>query len=505
MPLATLFAAAPITWTWLPALSPLVCLLGLVGILAFRKWPNLREASTLTAAVANLGIVIAMAVEVLGNGKVLGTYLAEAAPGLNLSFRVDSLSMIFACVAGLLWLVNSIYAIGYMRGAHEKNHTRFFACFPVAIAAALGIAMAGNLFTLFVFYEVLTFSTYPLVFHKETTVAGAGARRYLSILVGSSVGLQLPALVMVWVASGNNIEFGGDGPILAHALANGISPTFLTIAFILFIGGIAKGALMPLHGWLPAAMVAPTPVSAFLHAVAVVKAGVFCIATVVIRVFGPALCKHLSLDLGLTIAACFTIVTASVIALRQDNLKRRLAFSTISQLSYIILGVALCSRLGMTGGLFHIGAHAVSKITLFFCAGAIYVAHHKTLVSELDGIGRRMPVTMAAFTIGAISMIGVPPTAGVISKVYLTLGALEPGYWFVLIVLAVSTVLNACYFLPIVTRAFLRPPPPGEAGVKEAPLSMLIALSFTAIAVVALFVFPNGLLALIADTLEGVQ
>lgn len=482
------------TASWLPALSPLVCLVGGVGVVALRRWPNAREAATLLAATLNLGLVIAMARDVFA-GRTLACTVAEAAPGLALAFRADALAMVFALVAGTLWLVNSVYAIGYMRGLAEHAQTRFFGSFTVAIAAAMGVAFAGNLFTMFVCYELLTLSTYPLVFHHETKEAAAGVRRYLAILLGTSVGFQLPALVMVWVATGGNVEFG-TAPLLAAHRAGGVSDGFLQVAFVLFVAGIGKGALMPFHGWLPAAMVAPTPVSAFLHAVAVVKAGVFCIATVVLRVYGPELCHALSLDLGLTIAASFTIVVASWVALRQDNLKRRLAYSTVSQLSYIILGVALCTRLGISGGLYHIGAHAVSKITLFFCAGAIYVAHHKTLVSQLDGMGRRMPITMAAFAVGAISMIGVPPTSGVVSKLYLAVGALEWQWWGVLAVLVASTILNACYFLPIVTRAFLRPPPAGEEARREAPWPMVAALSATAVGVVVLFFCPGLFLGL---------
>jgi multicomponent Na+:H+ antiporter subunit D len=462
-----------------------------VAIVATGRWPNLREAATLVTATVNLGLVVTLLGRVRG-GDTLVYRLADLGSGLGLSFRADALALIFALVASGLWLVNSVYAIGYMRGLNEHAQTRFFASFAVAIAAAMVVAFAGNLFTLFVGYELLTFSTYALVIHHEDKEALAGGRRYLTILLGTSVLFQLPAIVMIWAATGGRIEFG-DGPLLSAASA---SPAYLTAAFVLFIAGIGKGALMPLHGWLPAAMVAPTPVSAFLHAVAVVKAGVFCIATVVLRVYGPALCHSLSLDLGLTVVACITVVTASWVALRQDNLKRRLAYSTVSQLSYIILGVALCTRLGMTGGLFHIGAHAVSKITLFFCAGAIYVAHHKTLVSQLDGMGRRMPITMAAFAVGSISMIGVPPTSGVISKIYLAIGSLEWQWWGVLVVLVASTILNACYFLPIVTRAFLRKPPAGEEGRQEAPLPMVAALSLTAVGVLVLFFCPDLLLGL---------
>jgi multicomponent Na+:H+ antiporter subunit D len=354
----------------------------------------------------------------------------------------------------------------------------------------MGGAFSANLLTLFVFYELLTLCTYPLVIHAETPEARAGAKRYLVYLLGASLAFQLPALFLVWSTAGT-FEFA---ELPARMAAAGASPALLGAIFLLFVAGIAKCAVMPFHSWLPAAMVAPTPVSALLHAVAVVKMGVFAVSRVVFHVFGTGLLAELGAAQVVVAAACFTIVVASLVALVQDNLKRRLAYSTISQLSYVLLGVTLLTPSAQVGGLVHIGAHAFSKITLFFGAGAIYVAHHKTKVSELDGIGRRMPITMTAFAIGAISMIGLPPAAGLLSKWYLVRGAAEGTHPLVLATFVASALLNAAYFLPIVWRAFFRAPRGGHAtSVHEAPWPCVLALSVTALGTLWIFFFPDTL------------
>jgi multicomponent Na+:H+ antiporter subunit D len=356
---------------------------------------------------------------------------------------------------------------------------------------------------MFIFYEVLTLCTFPLVGHKETPEAMGGARRYLVYLLGTSLFFLLFAVVASYSVSGT-LEFRPEGIMRGSG-----SPLLLTGIFVLFLAGITKAAMMPLHSWLPAAMVAPTPVSALLHAVAVVKTGVFVVVKVVLHVFGVGLLSELGLGSALAYYASITIIVASVVALKQDNLKARLAYSTISQLSYVILGVALLTPAGVTGSVMHIVLHAFGKITLFFTAGAIYVATHKTRVSELNGIGRRMPFTMAAFTVGAISMIGVPPFGGFLSKWYLSLGAVEAGELPILLVLAGSTILNACYFLPIVYRAFFREPEedghaPSSGGIREAPALMVVPLLLTAAGAVALFFRPSVFLELARLVVAGV-
>jgi multicomponent Na+:H+ antiporter subunit D len=474
-----------------PALSVAVCLLGVVGIVLSRRSPNVREGVSLTTAIVNFVLVLWIHRQFQA-GREVGSTLVEIVPGLSLGFRVDALGILFALIASGLWIVNTLYSIGYMRAHDEHKQTRFYSCFAIAIAACMGAAFSSSLFSLFAFYELLTICTYPLVIHAETDEARAGARRYLVYLLGASTLFLLPALFLIWHAGGASptLEFAPGG-LLANSAA---SSTLLCVAFVLCVAGMAKCGIMPLHSWLPAAMVAPTPVSALLHAVAVVKMGVFGVSRVVLHVFGTDLLADLGIHQVLLWGACFTIVTASLVALAQDNLKRRLAYSTISQLSYILLGLALLAPATLVGGVAHIGFHAFSKITLFFAAGAIYVAAHKTKVSELNGIGRRMPWTMGAFTVGALSMIGVPPTAGICSKWWLVRGASDTQSWAVLAVLFASTLLNAAYFLPIVWRAFFRPLPEGvPATRKEAPWPCVVALLATAAATVWFFFWPGAI------------
>ena len=464
-------------------------LVGAVGIVLARRQPNLREGVTLVTAVLLLSCVVQLLAPVLA-GQRPEWLLTEPLPGLPVAFRVEPLGMLFALVASGLWIINSIYSIGYMRGNSEKHQTRFYVFFALAIAAALAIAFAANLWTLFLFYEVLTLITYPLVTHAGTDKAKQGGRTYLGILMGTSVLFLLPAVIYVWHVSGTT-DFRPGGILPA-----GMDKAAVAVLLALFMFGIGKAALMPFHRWLPAAMVAPTPVSALLHAVAVVKAGVFSVIKVVIYVFG--LDALVGATDWLLVISGFTIVAASVVALSADNLKRRLAYSTVSQLSYIILAVAILAPLSVVGAALHIATHAFGKITLFFAAGAIYTAAHKTEVSQLNGIGRRMPWTMGAFGVGTLSMIGLPPAAGFVSKWYLVSGAVSQGAWAALAVVLVSTLLNAGYFLPILYRAFFKPLS-AEAQAHphgEAPWPIVLALTLTAAGTVALFFVPDVPLAL---------
>jgi multicomponent Na+:H+ antiporter subunit D len=459
-----------------------------------RKAPNLREAVTLAAAGALLVAVLGVLDAVLDGGRPGATLLdiippSATAPAISLRFEVEPLGMLFALVASGLWIVNSIYSIGYMRANDEPRQTPFYMCFAVALSSTMGIAFSANLFTLFLFYELLTLSTYPLVAHKGNDEAKRGGRVYLMILIGTSMVLLLPAIMWTYVLTGTmDFSVGGilagkaEGPVVAGLL-------------VLYAFGIGKAALMPFHRWLPNAMVAPTPVSALLHAVAVVKAGVFSVMKVIVYVFGIDFLAGSGQGDWLIYVAAFTIVLASLVALTKDNLKARLAYSTVSQLGYVVLGAALANGLGVLGGSMHIATHAVGKITLFFCAGAIYTAAHKTEVSELSGLGRAMPVTFFAFLVGAISIIGLPPFGGTWSKWYLVLGALEADQLIIVAVLMLSSLLNIAYLLPIPIKAFFGKAPEGDAisGVKEAPLPCLIALSVTALGCLALFVFPNPL------------
>ena len=389
--------------------------------------------------------------------------------------------MLFALVAGSLWPLASLYTIGYMRGAGEKNHTRFMFFYAIAIHAAMAIALSGNLLTLFVFYEVLTFSTYPLVTHKGTPEAKQAGRIYLGILVTSSVVFLLFGVISVWLLAGT-LDFASGG-----ILAGRMDPGYVPLLLGLFAFGIGKAALMPLHRWLPAAMVAPTPVSALLHAVAVVKAGVFSMLKISIYIFGVDFLATTSASDWLVWVAAFSILAASIVALSKTNLKARLAYSTISQLGYIVLGAALASPLAVSGAALHIATHATGKITLFFCAGAIYVAHHLSDIRDMDGLGRRMPITFSAFALGALSIIGVPPLAGAWSKLMLMGGAMQSEFLIIIFVLAVSSLLNLVYLGEIVLRAFFKSGAHSEGAMAEAPWACVVPLVVTALMSLGLF------------------
>ena len=482
-------------------LLPLAMLLPLVAvplIAAFDRHPNRREAVSLVTGGVLFALVVTLVPDVATGGRPAWT-LAEPLPGIVLAFEVEPLGLIMALVASFLWIVTTVYSIGYMRGHDEQHQTRFYAFFAIAIASTIGAAFAANLVTLFVFYEALTLSTFPLVTHAGTDKARRAGRTYLGVLIGSSIGLLLLAIVWTWNLAGS-VTFTPGGVLAGH-----VDDGTVLVLYALFLFGIGKAALMPLHRWLPAAMVAPTPVSALLHAVAVVKIGVFSVLKVSIYIFGPALLTSSGAGMALAYVAATTILLGSLVAMRQDNLKRLLAYSTVSQLSYVVLGATLANAWGIVGGSLHIVMHAFGKITLFFCAGAILVASHKTRVSQLDGIGRRMPWTLGAFSVGALSMVGIPPLAGFVSKWYLLLGSFTAEQYFVVAVIIVSTLLNAAYFVPIIYAAFFRPPAAGAHGEREhgeAPLPMVAALVVTAGLTVAVFFYPDLALAL-AEQLVG--
>lgn len=400
-------------------------------------------------------------------------------PGLDLVLHADPLTMLFTSLSALLWLVTTIYALSYLKNG--LNQTRFFGFFCLCVAATMGIATAGNLFTFFIFYELLTLATWPLVVHSGTADAMAAGRIYLRYTLAGGALFLLGIIALAVLDGPADFVAGGT---LEH-LADSHGP-LLTLIFLCMVLGLGvKAALVPLHGWLPTAMVAPAPVSALLHAVAVVKAGAFGIVRVVYDVYGVAVMDVLHLNTMLAVAAAFTIIYGSLRAIWQTDIKRRLAYSTVSQVSYILLGVAVGSPLASIGGLVHLVHQGLMKITLFFCAGAFAETHGIHRVDELDGAGLRMPWTTAMFTVGALGMIGVPPLAGFISKWYLGLGALEAGEVWVIPVLLASTVLNAMYFLPPLYRAWFRRPAQEWKGVEEAKPGLLLPTVFTGLLVVA--------------------
>lgn len=465
----------------------------LLIVLAARIGDNLREAITLATAGGLVWVVWGMLPELMAGERPF-VHLTEIVPGIEIAFRVEPLGMLFAALASGLWLINSIYSIGYMRGNNESNQTRFYVYFAIAIAATMGIAFASNLFTLFLFYELLTISTYPLVAHKGDQKSMLSARIYLGILLTTSIGLLLPAIIWTYLVAGTG-DFTPGG-ILSEKLSGGA----IGLLLALFVFGVGKAALMPVHRWLPAAMVAPTPVSALLHAVAVVKAGVFTITKIVIYIFGiDTLSTEPSGD-WLLYAAAFTIIMSSLVALRQTNLKRLLAYSTIAQLSYVVMAAAILKPLSEIGAALHITAHAFGKITLFFAVGAIYTASRKTEIHQLRGIGRRMPWTMAAFTVGALSMIGLPPTGGFVSKWYILGGAIQAENYVAVTTIVISTVLNAAYFLPIIFLAwFASEEAPSTQKHGEAPFFAVFALVLTAALTIVFFFFSGPVIELVSQ------
>ncbi len=474
-----------------PSIRPLLAiavsaLAAFLILLTGERRRNMRELWTILASLTKFSIVASMIPTLLA-GKVIECAIISLSPGIALQLRVDALGIFFATLASVLWIATSIYSIGYMRGLKSHAQTRYFFCFAFALNGALGVAFAGNLLTLFIFYEILTIATFPLVAHEETPEAIRGGRKYLAYLL-TGAALVFFSMGLTYHLTGT-LDFVGGGFLRGHGSANLLR--LLLVTFILGFG--TKAALMPIHEWLPTAMVAPTPVSALLHAVAVVKAGVFCVLRVVLYVFGPQLLSDLNLWLILAYFAAFSVIVSGMLAIAQDNLKRRLAFSTINNLAIIIMGAALLSPSAITGGIFHIAGHGFMKITLFFVAGAISVKTQKENVSELDGIGRMMPLTMGSFAIGAMGIAGTPPLVGFISKWYLCLGSLEAKEIVFLFVLLTSALLDIAYFFPIIYRSFFnRPKEQGNSGFNEASMLMVIPLTVCAIISIILGIAPDA-------------
>lgn len=440
---------------------------------------------TFMVASVTFGLVVSMAPSVY-NGTEITYNLIDILPEVGISFKVDSFGILFALVSSSLWIVTTVYSIGYMRALKEHSQTRFFSFFAVAISSALGVAFSANLLTLYMFYEILSLSTFSLVTHHQDKEAHFGGRKYLTFLMGSSIAFFLPAVILTYYYTGT-LDFNRFG-ILTHSIPD----YMLVVMFALFLAGIGKAAIMPMHSWLPSAMVAPTPVSSLLHAVAVVKVGVFSLLRVLLYIFGTDLLEFMRFDGFLVYFVSITIIAGSLFALKQDNLKARLAYSTVAQLSYIVLAGGLLSVSGITGGIVHIAMHAFGKITLFFCAGAILVNTGFKNISQLKGIGKKMPVTMIAFFFGSLSIIGVPPLGGFWSKWNLAMGTIEYSEIPILVVLLTSSLLNAAYFMPIVYNAFFaKDESIVYTEVKEAPLLTIIPPVFTALVSIALFFYPD--------------
>jgi len=471
-----------------PLLTVLVSATGACLILATgERHRNLRETWTIIAAVIKFVLVVSLVPMVL-KGTIVEYTIIELAPGLLLQLKVEPFGMIFALLASTLWIGTSFYSIGYMRGLKEHAQTRYFFCFAVCLSATMGIAFSANLITFLIFYEILTIATYPLVMHNETEEAFLGSRKYLVYTLIAGVAI-LFAIAMIYRMTGT-LDFTPGGFLAGHG---GSTATLYFLFFLLIAGCGVKAGIMPFHEWLPTAMVAPTPVSALLHAVAVVKAGVFGCLRIILYVFGPELLHDTGLWLILAYVVSFTIIVSAMIALAQDNLKRRLAFSTINNLAIIILGAAMLTKDCITGGMIHLMNHGFMKITLFFVAGAIFVKTRKKNVSELDGLGRQMPLTFVAFTIAALGLAGIPPACGFISKWFLCLGFLEAKQLFFLGVLLASAMLDVAFFAPIIYNGFFKQPKPDVSPhFDEAPMLMVIPILICVGISVLLCISPNA-------------
>jgi len=476
----------------IPTLSPiwvvLIPFIGAAAIAASHNHPKLRDAFGWIASIAFFLAVLGHVGPTMSGQGAVQTF-GELLPGVAIGFALEPLGLLFALIGASLWLVATLYAQSYMKHMQYPHLARFFACYAIALGAAAGIAFSANLLTLFIFYEVLTLSTYPLVTHSGTEQARRGGRIYLFYLLASSIGLLLPAIVWTYAATGT-LEFQTGGIIQGH-----IAPHWIPILVGLFAFGIGKAALMPMHKWLPSAMVAPAPVSALLHAVAVVKAGVFTILKVAIFVFGLETLQSTGSGIWVAWIGAFTIVAASLVALTLDDFKARLAYSTVAQLSYVIVGAMIATPLAVIGAVLQMAMHAVAKITLFFSAGAIQVASGRKKIKEFDGLGRAMPYTFGFMTIGILSIIGLPIFGGMWSKWYLVLGSLQAEQWIVVGALLISSLLNILYLLIIPIRGFFAPAAEGvpTEGIQEAPWAQRIAMGITAAACIVLFFYPDPL------------
>lgn len=433
-------------------------------------------------ALVSVSIVFIAVVSMLPSvmaGQVIEMRLVELFDGLGIYFKIDALGMVFGLVSSTLWIFATVYSIGYM--AHEHEQRNYFVFFVLSCSAAMGVAFAGNLFTLYIFYEYLAICTYPLVVHAGTAESVRAGIKYIGYSFGAGA-LVLLSIFMIHDLVGT-LEFLPGGILGA---ANEERMMMVRVIFILLIAGFGtKAALMPLHSWLPGAMVAPTPVSALLHAVAIVKAGVFGISRVFFSIFGRDLLIELNVTTVLAVIVSFTIIVGSFMAIRQTVLKLRLAYSTIGQLGYITLGMLLLTPAGVLGGLIHIINHAILKITLFFCAGLLITVTGKKNLSDFHGVGKQMPLTMLAFSIGALGLMGVMPLVGYTSKYYILTGSIDAGMPVFGYVLLGSTLLNAIYYLPIIVNAYFKEGNFEKKPGFEAPPTMLIpTLTLAALAII---------------------
>ncbi len=469
----------------LPLWSVLIPVIGAIIISRIpEKQSRARNLTALISVSATCVVVVAILRHLLRD-EVVEFTLVRFMPGLELFFRVDPLGIVFGITASILWIFAIVYSMGYMAKQHKQR--RFFLCFVISMSATMGVAFAGNLFTMYIFFEYLTLATYPLVIHSQTDEATRSGIKYIAYCFGGGGMILFSLIILHGVVGHATFAPGGilDAAIVDHKL-------LLTVVFFLVILGFGtKGAIMPFHSWLPAAMVAPAPVSSLLHAVAVVKSGIFGMTRVLYFLYGPEVLAQINVINVLAVMVCFTILVGSILALRHTVFKMRLAYSTISQLGYITLGALMLTPVGLFGGILHIMNHAMLKITLFFCAGAVIKITGKTDIRELNGIGKRMPITMVAFAVGGLGLIGVLPISGYLSKFYLLSGAFDADMVVFVGVLLLSSLLNAMYYLPIVVNAFFQEGEFDKPKDLEAPLTMLAPIVILAIICVGLGLFAH--------------
>jgi len=437
-----------------PLLAISLAFVMIIVVVLFRRWPRLRHAVSVGAAVLLFGIVASL-IQPVQQGQTPTTNLGTLVGTVELSFQADPLGLLFALTVSGLWIVTVTYNIGFTAGDGLTHRTRYLAALWLSIGSGLGVAFASNLLVLVVFYELTTIGTYPLVAHYGSERARKVGVEYVWYVIGGGT-LVVGGTVIIYALAGTVTFVPGGIPELAEIATDRSLAAYVALGSLL-AGFAVKGAVMPFHAWLPKAMVAPTTVSGVLHAVVVVKSGVFGIARTVLEVFGPDATATMGVAVPLAMVAGSTIIIGSLLALKQDDLKRRLAYSTIAHLSYVVFGVALLTPAAVAGGLVHIGAHGITKLALFFCVGVVTIETGHKKVSEIAGIGRQYPVTMGAFAVGACSLAGLPLFAGFVSKWYLLVGSAEI-HWAVPLVFVLSGALNVAYFWPIVYAAFFETP-----------------------------------------------
>lgn len=450
----------------------------LIALIGERK-DYLRNGLLMAISSYNFVIVLYYSEPIL-SGQ-LAPYVLADLDFFQLAFHVDALSLLMGSVITFLWIFTSSFSIGYMAGEHSLP--RYFTSLTVCLGATMGIIFSANLMSFFIFYEMLTIAVYPLVIHEETEEALRAGVVYLVYLLSGGT-LLFFAIILTYFLTGGNLTFAVGGiPQLAQQ-----KPMILYFLFFLFVTGLGvKGALVPLHIWLPRAMIAPTPVSALLHAVAVVNVGLYGFIRMIYNVFGPTLFERLNMDTYLAIPASITIVLAAMAALRVNKIKKLLAYSTINQLSYVILGASSLHTMALMGALIHVVYHSVMKITLFYSAGTIMKRTGKTHIQQMSGLAKIMPVTCAAFTVGALGISGLPPIAGWISKWYLIEGFLDIGRPWHASIFIVSTIIEIGFLSPPILYAYFGGKhdhhEQSQAGSfkREAPLDMLIPLAVVAI------------------------